>query len=104
MMHIIPRKEGDGIFKLEEKILEKEMLSKIQGALQDKINGLFGVSTQTKLVEEVEEKPKKSKKPRKKKEPEPEDAEEEVENSSEEEDDDDEEEGTSLDDIASLFT
>jgi len=103
MMHIIPRKEGDGLFKLEEKILDKEMLSKIQGALQDKINGLFGVSTQTKLIEEkeepgeVEEKPKKTKKPRKKKVP-VEEPEEEVE------DDDGEEEGTSLDDIASLFT
>ena len=114
MMHIIPRKEGDSIFTLEEKILEKGMLEKIKGALQSKIDSLFGVSTQMKLVEEESDgvdKVEDVEEPDESEEPEQEENDtEDSETDDDEQDEDtnnegpeDDEEDTSLDDIANLF-
>ena len=125
MIHIIPRKEDDGILGIEEKLTDEEMRTKVKSLIENKFNELMGVK---KEVVEVEEKKGKKKKVEEKEEEAPEekaeedqeeedveeseetdeDAEEQEdeepeEESSEETEDDEEKEGTNLDDIANLF-
>lgn len=132
MIHVIPRKEGDKIFDIEEKLVDKEMMEKVHSLVEVKFNELMGIKKEVMEVktedEEIEEKPKKK---RSKKvveeEPNNEESEEELkdhqeddeeqesnEESEEDDSDDDDDEETdhgteenegeaSLDDIANLF-
>lgn len=43
LLHLIPRKEGDKILDLEEKIISKEMVEKIKTAVEDRLFRLMGV-------------------------------------------------------------
>ena len=42
MLHLIPRKEGDGLFAPEEKVLPKNLLPKVQAALQEPLQRALG--------------------------------------------------------------
>ena len=53
MIHLIPRKDGDGILELEEKLITSEMVGKIKSAVQEKLDQILG------LGESKKEKPKK---------------------------------------------
>ena len=59
MVHIIPRKEGDGLLEIDEKLIEKEMQDKVRTSVESRLNELLGVEveTQTKLddSEDLEE-------------------------------------------------
>ncbi len=56
MIHIIPRKEGDGLLEFDEKLIEKEMQDKVKTAVESRLKELLGVSNevQTKLEESEE--------------------------------------------------
>lgn len=43
LLHLIPRKEGDGILDFEEKILSKELVEKVKTAVEDRLFRLMGV-------------------------------------------------------------
>ena len=93
MIHIIPRKEDDGILGIEEKLTDEEMRTKVKSLIENKFNELMGVK---KEVVEVEEKKGKKKKVEEKEEEAPEekaeeDQEEEDVEESEETDEDAEE-------------
>jgi histidine triad (HIT) family protein len=121
MLHVIPRKEGDGIIEVEEKLIDKEMIEKIKSAVEGKLNSLLGVEVQKTLTEEkeedvVEEAPKEDAddevsededEPEAKEESEDEDQEEDSDNEQAEdepEESDDKDDGdASLNDIANLF-
>jgi len=57
VIHIIPRKEGDELLKIDDKILPADMMGKIKLAIQDKLNQLLGVKEEVQhtLKEEKEE-------------------------------------------------
>ncbi|MBT3298104.1 HIT domain-containing protein [archaeon] len=57
MIHLIPRKDDDGLFNYETKIIESEIREKIGQAVKMKFNQLMGikVETQTELPEHQEE-------------------------------------------------
>jgi len=71
MIHLIPRKENDGILKLETKLIDKEMRTKVHNVVELKLNEMLGIKkgiqeklpTEKKeeITEEVE--PKETKKP-----------------------------------------
>lgn len=100
MMHIIPRKEGDKILELQEKVLDKELQQKVKLALDSHLKQILGLAEAPKppllekeplAKEETAEVPKvKEKSSRKKKEKAATPKKEEQEKSS-------------LDDIANLF-
>ena len=58
ILHLIPRKEGDKILDLNEKVLDAELLGKVKEMLQPRIEELLGIKKA--------EKPKPAKKPAKK--------------------------------------
>ncbi len=95
MIHLIPRKEGDRLLHVEEKVLDAGIRSKSMAAIENRLNQLLGIKKQVVNVEEKPElvpepKPKAEQKEKKtipKKEPAP----------------TQKEEGVSLDDIANLF-
>ncbi len=77
LIHIIPRREGDGLFKDKEKLISKDLQHKTKVAIEGKLKELLGISTEVVDTEEKEEvevikepKPKKKvkKKAKKKKE------------------------------------
>jgi histidine triad (HIT) family protein len=123
MIHIIPRREGDGLFKVEEKIIDKKAIQNVKTAVENKLNELLGVSKKVVTVEEKEEQEQEKEEveePKEKKqaqeetkdineretEPSDEDTPEDEtdDNNSEETNEGPEEEGdASLDDIANLF-
>lgn len=116
MMHVIPRKEGDKLMEVEEKLVEESEREESRVAIENKLNQLMGVKkkvvkTEKPKKEEVdqsEEKPKKKavKKKAKEKlaeEPEPELEEQEQPEEEEEKQPPKKEEDVSLDDIANLF-
>ncbi len=133
MIHIIPRKEGDGLLTVNESLLDPELRKKVKSAIEQKLNELMGVKKEVVKVEgkEEEKEPAKKKVKKKKKvaieeekeeeiEPEEKDTdqketEEESEEPEEAEEDDDQKEDAdeeteekdegdaNLDDIANLF-
>ncbi|MBT4805369.1 HIT domain-containing protein [Candidatus Woesearchaeota archaeon] len=128
MIHIIPRKEDDGILEVEEKLTDQEMRTKVKSLIENKFNELMGVKKEVlqvessdeevKEVEELEEPEeiKETKKPAKKvkkkavkkkgkRENKEKVEEEKPEKESDDKDDDDDDDGgnASLDDIANLF-
>ncbi len=76
LLHIIPRQQGDGLFKDEEKLVDKDLQHKAKAAVEGKFKELMGIKSEIVEVEEPEPK----------------------EELTEEEDSD-----VNLDDIASLF-
>ncbi len=93
LLHIIPRKEGDGLLNNEERIIEKEMQQKVITSVQDKLNSLLGVEKQTTLeeVDKPEDKEtEKSSEPEVAEEPEEDDSDEESDEKEEETEEDDE--------------
>jgi histidine triad (HIT) family protein len=118
MIHIIPRKDGDGIFNIEERLIDSEMIEKVASLVEVKFNELMGIKKEVLEVKTEEKEPET-----KEVESEPEEADEEKESEDETEDTDKEEpeteekeseveeepkknvdkEDASLDDIANLF-
>ncbi|MBU0456828.1 MAG: HIT domain-containing protein [Nanoarchaeota archaeon] len=43
MIHLIPRKAEDGLLKIEEKLLDQEMLKKIKLAVENRLNHVLGI-------------------------------------------------------------
>ncbi len=43
IIHIIPRKEGDGLFNVEEKLVGKDIVEKARSVIEGKLNELLGV-------------------------------------------------------------
>ena len=58
MVHLIPRKEGDGIIELENKLIDQEMQTKIHSLVQMKLNEMLGIKkeVQKELPTKSEEK------------------------------------------------
>lgn len=120
MIHVIPRKEGDGVLEIEEKLVDKEMGGKVKSLVETKFNEIMGIKKEAgeegKGLEGVpakEENEVKKKEEEPKKEAKEEKVEEEKEKATkkkrrgkkkeEEPEKDDENDKASLDDIASLF-
>ena len=59
MLHLIPRKEGDGLFAPEEKVLPKNLLPKVQAALQEPLQRALGGAQKEGPSAKKEEKPSK---------------------------------------------
>lgn len=61
LLHLIPRKEGDGLLKLEDKLINKEMQEKIRTLIENKLNESLGVkktvveAPKQKKIEEFKE-------------------------------------------------
>ena len=53
MIHVIPRKEGDELLKINESLLDSELRQKVKSAVEQKLNELMGVK---KKIVEVQEK------------------------------------------------
>lgn len=58
MIHLIPRREGDGILDLQEKLIEEEMQEKAKTAVQGKLDVLLGVKREVVHVKEKREESK----------------------------------------------
>ena len=119
IIHVIPRKDGDNLLKVEEKLVDTEMRKKVKMLVENEFNKLMGIKKKIIEIEdskESEEVVKKQPKIKKKKEEvieetgvtekqdepgeeEKEDTEESEEDESPKKDDGD----ASLDDIANLF-
>lgn len=96
MLHIIPRKEGDNIITMEEKVIDPSLQEKVKVAVENKLNELLGVKKQ--VVEVQEQLPEPEPEEQEKEEPKQEEPEEEPEQEEKKR-----EESASLDDIANLF-
>jgi histidine triad (HIT) family protein len=60
-LHLIPRKEGDQVLDLNEKIIEKEMVTKVKTAVEGKLLDLLGIKKEKikeKSMGEMNEEPK----------------------------------------------
>lgn len=55
IIHIIPRREGDGVLNIEEKFLDKGLQQKTITAVQNKLNELLGVKKEIINLPEKEE-------------------------------------------------
>lgn len=61
LLHLIPRREGDGLLKLEDKLINKEMQEKIRILIENKLNEALGVkktvveAPKQKKIEEFKE-------------------------------------------------
>ena len=55
MIHLIPRKEGDGVLEIEEKLLPPEMVEKVKSVVEDKLNTLLGVKKRVVRVDKGEQ-------------------------------------------------
>ena len=114
MIHIIPRKDGDGIFNIEERLIDNEMIEKVASLVEVKFNELMGIKKEV-LEVKAEEKEEHETKEEKEIEPEEKESEDETEDTDEgKESEGDEKESevkaepeskgdASLDDIANLF-
>jgi histidine triad (HIT) family protein len=116
MIHIIPRKDGDGIFNIEERLIDNEMIEKVASLVEVKFNELMGIKKEVLEVKTEEKEPETKEV---KSEPEKADEEKESEDETEDTDEGKESEGdekesevkaepeskgdASLDDIANLF-
>jgi len=117
ILHIIPRKDGDELLKVSEKLVNKEMRTKVHELIETKFNAIMGIKkkvipVQKKLPKaEVEEAPKKQVKKKPKSEEEivekansDENVDDENSNDKEIEDDKNKDDvNANLDDIANLF-
>ena len=123
ILHIIPRKEGDGLLETKEKLVDKEMRIKVHELITTQFNKIMGIKKKSVSVkkslpeEEVEEKEKPAETKKEEvpeQETEVDDAEDQdneqeedkTEEITEKEDNDDESKddvNASLDDIANLF-
>lgn len=102
LLHIIPRKEGDGLLPVKEKLIDKEMQGKVSIAIRESLNKQLGI----KLIEKQEKEkvdtgnrdvPEDWKKGEGDESGEKEDGDEEPE------DEEEESKESNLDDIANLF-
>ncbi len=57
MIHLIPRKDADGLFQLEEKGVNLEVQKQVLTKVQNHFKGLMGIETQQTLPRAVEEEP-----------------------------------------------
>lgn len=57
MIHIIPRREGDHLFPIEEKLIDKTMQEKIKSLVVNRLNTALGVKKEV-VTEQKKEKPK----------------------------------------------
>ncbi|MDP3989684.1 MAG: HIT domain-containing protein [archaeon] len=57
LIHIIPRKEGDKLLPVKEKIIDHDMQEKVKLAIERSLNKLLGVKSVTSPKVEVEKKP-----------------------------------------------
>ncbi len=81
MLHLIPRKEGDKLLEVEEKLLPAELRAKVNDLVGKRLNALLGVKKETQATLPQKE-PKAEEKPEAK----PEDVEEKEESDSKETD------------------
>lgn len=65
IIHIIPRREGDGIIPLEEKLIDKELRKKVNLLLVPKLNSVLGIKTESANKNEENEEPKEKPEPKK---------------------------------------
>jgi histidine triad (HIT) family protein len=102
ILHLIPRSNGDGLLQVEEKLLNQEMLDKIKGAVEGKLNEILGVKTKEVekevSLEELEEE-SEAQKPEEPQEPEVKEEKPKKAKPKQEK----KKEDVSLDDIANLF-
>lgn len=69
LIHIIPRKPGDALFNVDERLIDKEMVAKVKQAIEPKLNTVLGIkkdivfTEQKAAVEQV--KPKEQPSPKK---------------------------------------
>ncbi|MEK6969920.1 MAG: HIT domain-containing protein [Nanoarchaeota archaeon] len=64
ILHLIPRKSGDGVLDLPERIIPQDIIEKVKGAVESKLNELLGVRNENMAVAVQEEplpKPKEEK-------------------------------------------
>ncbi len=59
LVHVIPRKGGDGLLNVEEKLVDQEMVSKVRNAVEGKLQELLGkkpeLKKEQKLISVTEE-------------------------------------------------
>lgn len=59
MIHLIPRKEGDELFPVQEKIIDKAMQEKVKMAVINRLNGVLGIKKEVvasaPVVQRIEE-------------------------------------------------
>lgn len=55
ILHLIPRKSGDGVLDLPEKLLTEEIIEKVKGAVESKLNELLGLQKEEVAVVVQEE-------------------------------------------------
>ncbi len=58
ILHIIPRKEGDGLLKAEEKIIRKDVQEKVRIAVENKLNEVLGTGREVVTMTEKQEEEK----------------------------------------------
>ena len=61
MIHIIPRKQGDGVLPLNEQLQDKEMLQNIKTAVQPKLLNQLGIKQKEPAVEKTPKSQKEEK-------------------------------------------
>ncbi len=57
MLHLIPRKSGDGILEFTEKLISEEIMEKVKGAVEDRLNEVLGLKKEIFLASPDEKKP-----------------------------------------------
>ncbi|MBT4936025.1 HIT domain-containing protein [Candidatus Woesearchaeota archaeon] len=60
MIHVIPRRDGDKILDVEDKIIDKELVHKVTSSVQNKLNEHLGIKKEVVDVKEKDPEPKKS--------------------------------------------
>lgn len=108
MLHVIPRKEGDGIMAVDEKLLDPNIQSKVVEMISRRLYDLLGVKKEIVNVEEkkpASEESKEHEKPHQEQKPElpPPPPPEPAPPHQEPEEDEGKDDNVSLDDIANLF-
>ena len=100
MLHLIPRKEGDGVMSWDEKLLDPTIRSKVQQLVEKRFNELMGIKKEIVDLEEKKVLPQKKTEAATPPPSLPPPEEDETAAPETEKDDD---QGVSLDDIAKLF-
>ncbi|MEK6900129.1 MAG: HIT domain-containing protein [Nanoarchaeota archaeon] len=52
MIHLLPRKGGDGLLKVEEKLIDAGMVEKVRSAVEGKLNLLLGVKKVSEITDD----------------------------------------------------
>lgn len=55
ILHLIPRKSGDGVLDLPEKIIPEEIIEKVKGAVESNLNELLGLQKENIVIAAVQE-------------------------------------------------